>query len=188
MLFRPSNQIEFKSDKKAESLQFSGNFSSKLIGIELRQLEKEIGAIVPGGCLCYITNGAWGMPDLLEYLLRQTGPADVWLTSWTISEKPIQRLKILKKEGLIRHIIMRLDERISQLKADAYAALQELPDKLTTTRIHAKVFVIQNESHSVVCVGSANFSKNPREEAGVIIYQAETADFYKKWIESGLRN
>lgn len=123
------------------------------------------------------------MHQLLEYLLRKTGPCRVWMTTWTITEEPMRALLAMIKDGLILELNAVLDYRIERRKPEAFQLASSIITRIKLTKCHAKVLVLKNETWSVTILGSANFSKNPRIEAGVIFTDEDSADFHKKWID-----
>jgi hypothetical protein len=48
--------------------------------------------------------------------------------------------------------------------------------------------VIRNAQHALSIVGSANFTNNPRIEAGTVCNSNVIADFHQKWILEVLQN
>ena len=63
-------------------------FSDKL-------LEKEIGTISQNMVKPFWSEGKWNMHDLLTFLLKVTGPAKVWLSTFSISEASVRTLNPL---------------------------------------------------------------------------------------------
>jgi hypothetical protein len=76
-----------------------------------------------------------------------------------------------------------LDYRIERRKPEAFQLANNIITRIKLTKCHAKVLVIRNETWDVTIIGSANFSKNPRIEAGVIFTDRKTAEFNAGWID-----
>jgi len=132
--------------------------------------------------LFFMTDGAWSNIQLIEYILRYTGPANVFFTTWSIAADTISALNAWKESGQILSIWAILDQGIRNRKPEI---LQQATGSFTNLKLikcHAKVTVIQNESHSIVLMGSANFTRNPRKEVGMIIKNKELAEANIKWI------
>lgn len=147
-----------------------------------RTLESIIGELVADQVLQFATAGRWSLHQLLEYVLAQTGPASVWMTTWTITEEPMRVLLNLIKSGSIRELHAVFDYRIESRKPEAFQLASNILTRIKLTKCHAKVLVIQNERWSVTILGSANFSNNPRIEAGTLFTDRASADFHKNWI------
>ena len=64
----------------------------------------------------------------------------------------------------------------------------EQDNDIKAAKCHAKVTVIQNETWGISIVSSANYTRNPRIEAGVICNSKEIAEFHKNWIVNELNN
>ena len=123
------------------------------------------------------------MHEMVRMILLKTGPAKVWMTTWTITEEPMRILLDLIKTGYISELSAVLDYRIEKRKPEAFQLASNIITRIKLTKCHAKVAVIRNEEWNVTIVGSANFSKNPRIEAGVIFTDKESADFHIQWID-----
>jgi hypothetical protein len=77
-----------------------------------------------------------------------------------------------------------LDVGIRNRKPHIYQQAIATLKNLKLTHCHAKVLSIVSPDISFLVVGSANFTKNPRKEAGVIICSRESADFSFNWIKT----
>lgn len=152
------------------------------LGRSLLDLQSTIGELEPDQALQFATAGRWSMHQLLEYLLLKTGPAAVWMTTWTITEEPMRALLSMINSGLITELNAVLDYRIERRKPEAFQLANAIITRIKLTKCHAKVLVIQNSDWNVSIVGSANFSKNPRIEAGSIFTDAGSAAFHIDWI------
>jgi len=56
----------------------------------------------------YLSNSLQ-VADILRWILTQTGPADVKMTSFSISEEFLRRIFFIKKEKLVRKLDIVLD-------------------------------------------------------------------------------
>lgn len=152
------------------------------LGKSLNELKETVGELVPDQAVQFATAGRWSMHQLLEYLLRKTGPCRVWLTTWTITEEPMRALLMLIREGLILELNAVLDYRIEKRKPEAFQLASNIITNIKLTKCHAKMLVLRNEHWHVTVMGSANLSNNPRIEVGVIFTDRATADFHENWI------
>jgi hypothetical protein len=152
------------------------------------KLEKAIGIVPPGESLHYASMGDWSAHDLLFYILIQTGPADVFFTTWAISEFAIRQLYALVNAGMITRLSGIFDYRNGIHKPSELQFLKQITTDIKAAKCHAKVTVILNEHHSYSVVGSANYTRNPRIEAGVISNSKKAAEFHKAWIMAELNN
>jgi hypothetical protein len=64
--------------------------------------------------------------------------------------------------------------------------LQQITTEIKPAKCHAKVTVIENDEWGISIVGSANYTRNPRIEAGVLFTCRNVAVFERDWIEREL--
>lgn len=149
-------------------------------------LRAVVGNVEPDQVIKFVTNGAWSMHDLLGYLLQKTGPARIYLSTWTITETPVRVLCNLKEQGLITELHCVLDYRTKDRTPKPFQLLSGVANRVKLTKCHAKVTVIENDAWGISIVGSANYSKNPRLEAGTIFTTKHDAVFDRAWLERTL--
>jgi hypothetical protein len=150
----------------------------------LKDLKSAIGEIEKDKVIPFATGGKWSLHQLMEYFLIQTGPCKLWFTTWTISEEPLRAMLDMIKKGMITELNAVLDYRIARNKPEAFQLAGNIITNIKLTKCHAKAMVMTNEEWQVTIIGSANLSKNPRLEAGVIFTDRETAEFNIDWIET----
>lgn len=151
-----------------------------------RNLEEILPPYAKDQVITFLSDDSWSLHVLAGHYLQHTGPADIYLSSWTITEDPVRSLLRWKELGLIRSMNCLLDYRIKTLSAKPFQLLQSIVTRQAFTKIHAKVFCIRNHSHHVAIVGSANLSRNRRKEAGVIFTDSRSVDFHINWIKQVL--
>lgn len=153
-----------------------------ITGDKMQLLEQTIGSLNPGYSAFFKTDGAWSNIHLLEYILMQTGPANVYFSTWSISAEAISRFEEWDNQGLIKQLFVILDAGIRNRKPEIYQQAIGAFPVLKIAHCHAKVTVISNLTHQVSMIGSANYTRNPRIEAGMIIWDKSLADENIKWI------
>jgi hypothetical protein len=135
-----------------------------------------------GCCVHWVSDGEWSVHDLLLGLLQETGPADVYISSYAFSEYPARLIADLKDRKIIRSLYCLIDSRIDKRSASALNLVRNCADQLKLVNTHAKVTVIENSNYVFCIIGSANYTTNKRYEAGLIISDAVVSSFHKKWI------
>ncbi len=145
-------------------------------------LDEVIGELKMNEHIHFFTKNSWTVPDLVLYILSQTGKANVFIASWAMKEFPARRIVKAKQENLIEQLHIKLDHRVKTYDNQVYHFLQKNADTLVLAHCHAKVTVIENKEWGVVITGSANYSANPRAEAGVISCDKKVAQVAKNWI------
>ena len=66
--------------------------------------------------------------------------------------------------------------------------LEKISTEIKPAKCHAKVTVLENDNWGISIVGSANYTRNPRIEAGVLFTLKDVAAFERNWIEKELLN
>lgn len=151
-------------------------------GIKRAGLQELIGTLQQNEHVHIPSMGSWSMHDMLAFILEQTGPADVWFTSWTITEGPMRLVVDLLERGVIRSCRALLSERVEAMNP---AALQLAKGnlQLRLLKLHAKSIVVLNDSWGVTVGGSANFTRNPRIEKYIVCTHRDIAEAERTWID-----
>ena len=153
------------------ALSFSNGKTQNLIS-------ETIGTLQSGKSIFYHTEGAWSNIDLLEHMLKRSGPANLYFCTWSISIEAIRRIITWKENGLIKDLFIVADKGIRNRKPEIYQQLIGNFSNIVFTSCHAKVTVIQNQEFDFCFLGSANYTTNPRLEAGVLVNDKACADNY----------
>lgn len=157
-----------------QSFYFSGNTKDRL--------KDKVGRIEADQNVFYTSCGDWSTHDLIAYLLEQTGPASLYFTTWAISEIAIRQLYNLVKIGLLTSITGIFDYRNARYKSGELGLLSNIATVIVPKKCHAKVAILENQNWGISIVGSANFTRNPRWEAGVINTEVKVSKMYINWI------
>ena len=129
----------------------------------------------------YVTNGDFSMSECLLYCLKLAGPSDIFVATWSISELAIRQLLIMKEKGFVKSCQFILDPRVkvrNPKPCSSYKIIFHLRMLLATQRS-----LIKSDKHHIDIVSSANLSRNPRIERGVIYNNKEIFDFDKQWMD-----
>lgn len=135
----------------------------------------------------FISDGSWSLHDLLLSIIDQYAPADVWITTYSITQFPASILAGLVSDGKIKQLKILMDYRAK----DRYPAVEQLisnVSELKLTPIHAKIFILQNQNNSIIIIGSANWTTNKRIELGIVDRNRETADKHIEWITKKMKD
>lgn len=142
-------------------------------------LKQHIGELETGWTFHYLTGGKWSNHQLMQLMLERTGPADVYATTWTITEAPVRVMQQLLDSGQMRSLTLLTDHRIKSRAPQAWQLMQTLPATVYLSKCHAKVTVVIGQVHAMVVVNSQNMTSNPRIEAGTLTFDRATAEFYR---------
>lgn len=151
--------------------------TSFVLGRSGAQLEQLIPPFKEGLATVSLTRGAWSFHDMILFAAGRLGPCSAWVSSWSISERPIRQLLRARSEGLFTELRFLLDGRVKSECAAAYQLL--LSDRSATVHLcknHSKLAVLRAPGESVVIISTANLTVNPRLEAYDLIVSTSTAD------------
>jgi len=187
-LFSLNDLGKKKADKGSSAAISAAGTPVFKIGKANAKLQDVFGPIAPDQVIPYVSLGDWSSHDLLFFLLEQTGPAGVWFTTWAISEYAIRQLYQFVEHGMILQLKGIFDYRNGVRKPAELQFLRQITTEIKPAKCHAKVTVIENDNWGISIVGSANFTRNPRIEAGVLFTSRTVAEFERNWIERELAN
>jgi hypothetical protein len=187
-LFSTDDLKRNKTDKAGSRSIASGGTTLLTIGKANEKLHQVFGQVAQNQSIHYVSLGDWSTHDLLFFLLEQTGPARVYFTTWAISEYAIRQLYQFIEQGLILELKGIFDYRNGIRKPAELQFLQMITTDIKAAKCHAKVTVIENDHWGISVVGSANYTRNPRIEAGVLCCDKVVTAFHRDWILRELSN
>lgn len=125
-----------------------------------------IGPLSPGMEVFILTFGQFSLIDAIVYLLQQTGPADVIVSTWTAADADLRKSAALIESTSIRSMRWIVDRSFVSRQPDYCATMRRLfgDDSIRTTRSHAKFVTIRTEEYSLAIRTSMNLNHNPRLE------------------------
>ena len=130
----------------------------------------------------YAQRGKWSTQDLIAWILKYTGPAELTLSSYSCSEEAARALIGLRHSGAVTRLSCFFSSRIFTYTPGPAQYLQRHCDLFATGSNHSKVIVVRNEGFDITAVVSSNLNKNSRREVGVIFPGKDIADYYFTWI------
>lgn len=151
-------------------------------GIKRQSAADVIGPIERGKTIHYQTQGKWSTHQVLTHILNHTGPAEVYISTYTVSENPARSIVSHVLDGLITSLYCLLDYRIKTYNENAYHLLEKNSRKICLIRNHSKLMVVSNSDWSITWTGSSNLNNNSRIEVGVLSTSPAIADFHRQWI------
>jgi len=148
-----------------------------------KTLIKSIGQLQKGKTTHYYSYGNFNLVRLLIHLLKQTGPANVFMTSYSFSQTSIEQLLNYRRKGLITSFRVIVDNRVKTMSPIPFQMLSTTFDYRCTS-IHAKVALLWNDNWNISVVTSQNATDNPKLERGTIFTDIETFNFDKNALEN----
>jgi hypothetical protein len=161
------------------SAQVPGEFADD----KSKALIKSIGQLQNGRTTHYYSYGNFNLVRLLIHLLKQTGPANIFMTSYSFSQASIEQLLNYRQKGLITSFRVIVDNRVKTMSPIPFQMLSTAFDYRCTS-IHAKVALIWNDNWHISVVTSQNATDNPKMERGTIFTNIETFNFDKNALEN----
>lgn len=119
------------------------------------------------GCQAYLSN-ALQVADILKWTLSQTGPADVKMSSFSISEEFLRRIFFIEKEGLVRSLDIVLDFKATNKTLKLWPFIAQTVENCYLSDNHSKILLVSNEKWKVAVVMSQNLTRGNRYESGFI--------------------
>lgn len=144
-----------------------------------------IGRLDKGDEVCGLTCGQFSMIDILEHMLNEAGPADVFISTWTAGIYDVERAQQLAENGNIRSIRWMMDRAMFS-KSPQYAGpmIEAFGlDAFRDTNVHAKVTLVASDTKRMVCRSSMNINKNLKTEQFDISVCDEVHAFFLEWAD-----
>lgn len=171
--------FDIKADGFVSETDLPNDF---VIGKGSQTVAERFGILESNKNYSFMSNGDWSCYHLVNHFLKQTGPADIYLATWSISEFSARMLTDWLNTGRIRSITALVDYRSKNRHQNAFYLAKQNFSKIKIAYCHAKVTVIRGENFYISINGSANWTENPRIESGIVSTDKFTADKHTKWI------
>lgn len=140
-----------------------------------------VAGLAPGVRIIGLTMGQFSLLDLILAVLDKTGPADVWLSTWTAGIRDVRGAGVMLDAGKIRKITLLVDRSFPSRQRAYCAAMRRVfgDECIRTTRTHAKIAILRNERWSITIRSSMNLNRNPRVEQFDLDDDPRIADFFQ---------
>lgn len=107
--------------------------------------------------------------DILEWILTQVGMAEVWQTSFSISEEFLRRLFFICKANKVSRINLVLDHKATNKTLKLWAFITQIIERTYLADNHSKILLVKSESGDTVSVvTSQNLTRGNRAESAFI--------------------
>lgn len=170
LLTRPANAdengVSFDAKKLKSPFSTAGTVPTSREIRKLYRVEtaaEAIGNFPRGGAVFGVTKGQIPLIEIIAAVLARIGPAEIFVSTWHITDKYLSTLKSLIESGLIRRILFLMDLSFQRRQPHFAAMLRELigADAIKVSKNHAKFALLKNQKWSVVLKTSLNFYSNP---------------------------
>ena len=116
----------------------------------------------------YLSN-AVQVADILEWILSQVGVAEVWQTSFSISEEFLRRLFFITKDKRVSRINLVLDHKATNKTLKLWAFITQVIERTYLADNHSKILLVLDDAGETVSViTSQNLTRGNRHESAFI--------------------
>ena len=116
----------------------------------------------------YLSN-AVQVADILEWILAQVGIAEVWQTSFSISEEFLRRLYFITKDKKVSRINLVLDHKATNKTLKLWSFITQVIERTYLADNHSKILLVKSERGDTVSViTSQNLTRGNRHESAFI--------------------
>jgi len=180
-----TRQRDLKSLKAPTQLSRQAQARILQVGTFGESASRCIGPLSPGCEIYGFTKGQFSCIDIVAHCLKETGPADVTVCTWSAAAGDIEALRRFFDHGNIRSIRFIVDYSFQSRKPHfAEYLIERLGyESIRVSVTHAKFILIVNEKWNLVIRTSMNFNHNPRFENYEISDDREFAEFHKAIID-----
>lgn len=119
-------------------------------------------------CQAYLSN-AVQVADILEWILSQVGVAEIWQTSFSISEEFLRRLYFICKAKRVSRINLVLDHKATNKTLKLWAFISQVIERTYLADNHSKILLVKSQKGDMVSVvTSQNLTRGNRAESAFI--------------------
>jgi len=173
---------DLEKEKLSNSISESGEDVFNLFK-QYDRIENVIADLIPMRNIHFACMVEWSCHELLHYILQKTGPAKVYIATWSISEGGARYLSELMTGGMITELHGLFDYRSNNRHPAAFHLAKQYCSTLRLYPNHAKVSCVINDNWSICLNGSANYTNKKRIEAGVLSINNGVAEMHRdRWI------
>jgi hypothetical protein len=140
-------------------------------------------SIADNRLIVFNSEGKFSLHDIVERIVeKQSKVSDIYLTTYGLSEPSVRKLANLKFKNKVNQVFALLDARIQQRQPNAFQLISSIATQIGYEESHAKITVIDNPEIAITILGSQNWTRNTKHEAGAVICSRKIANFYSEYI------
>jgi hypothetical protein len=107
--------------------------------------------------------------DVLEWILAQVGVAEIWQTSFSISEEFLRRLYFITRDKKVSRINLVLDHKATNKTLKLWNFIIQVIERTYLADNHSKILLVNGENGTKVSVvTSQNLTRGNRAESAFI--------------------
>lgn len=116
---------------------------------------------------------------LLGWILEQTGPADVYVSTFSTSDAFLRGFYNLKSKGHVFKSVLLADLKASKKTYRLYKEMQQCFDAVYLSQNHSKVVLVKNDKWTVTVISSQNQTYGDRAECTLVTTSQDV--FYEQY-------
>jgi hypothetical protein len=191
-LFRISDiqipaQVEPKGKQRHDrAVRIDVNYHDCKLCAKGERIAQLIPIIDSNSCWHIVSDGSWSGYHLVEHMASLAAPAELWMTTWGISDPGVRSIDRMISAGHVTAVYAVVDGHTAVQHSGAAAFLDSIAARFGTLPCHAKAYILLGPELSISIISSANLTNNPNLETGIVIESAAVAEFHCGWIKQAL--
>jgi hypothetical protein len=177
---------ESESGNGAIFFEVNDDVNPDLVPFQIGNLTKSLGDIVPGRTKHYYSDGNFNIMRLIFHLIKQIGPCDILLSTYSISQTTLEQIQARVDRKEIRSIRFLIDNRVKVMSPKPFQLLKD-SFPYACISLHAKVALLWNQDWKLSIVTSQNATDNPKLERGVIFSDEQIFNYDKTILENAFK-
>lgn len=127
--------------------------------------------------------------DVLDWILSQVGHAEVWQTSFSISEEFLRRLFFIERSGNVSRFNLVLDHKATNKTLKLWAFITQVIERTYLADNHSKILLVKSDrGDTVAVVTSQNLTRGNRHESAFITTDKAIFDTLHSQVNDLIRN
>lgn len=123
----------------------------------------------------FVSQKKSSLHHVIDKLITLTGPADVHIVSYSVSDAALRALCTMKTKGAIKSLSFIFDDSVKKHKLSLCVFASNFSKKVMFISTHIKLVCIENEKYKIAVITSANLTENLQSELYEIVGEPELA-------------
>lgn len=161
---------------------FNKEQAAYLFAFGKTDLTEKIESLNPQSFPLHFMTKGYNLHELFVASISRTGPADVKIISYSMTDFPMRILSSLLSKGVITDLQLILDLTVKRTPAlDQFVTT--FASSVRYTDVHSKIIILTNDIWNVLIISSANMTRNNRIENGIVFLGKAYTDNYSNWFK-----
>lgn len=139
----------------------------------------------PGMITPFMHHGEWAVHDVLPLLVDKMGPCDIRIATYTVSDESLRTLSLMND---VRSLHILVDMTLQRHKLPILLFAQNITNEIRLDSCHAKVLLMESDTHRFGIVGSANLNHAHRWESGFFFTAGPHYDYFRTQYDDAYAN